>query len=598
MSDKPQIPGNKDASKTGHMGTVAKFAKREDTGSITKQQAVSAKVADSSSQKNIASKPSYLDKINDYLKQRFLTEHEVIGVEIQPDVIRLCQAKNEAGEWKITKLASKTVLNNYSHDNIKKNKKVYAKALKELFQENKITNNSVALAIPASIAIIKTVSLPLMTRENLDRATRIPSFWQNLVQISSNLNEYSIYYRIVKESTATKEMDVLFIAAKHEDIKTYTEICKEAELEACVIDIGCYSINNLSKLKSEKSSSQQIFMKVGRDENYLQVLDDGKPYIYDIFVSDNEKNYLNEFIENPTFQQRFVSQLKHIISKHEDLKKVKLDKISVISSENNIDKFIAAINPRLENIEVKTIDLMENIKLPEELLKSEDFQKTKSSYAVCAGLATRNLDIFADENKMNVSETVNLLPNGSNIISALRAKFYSKILFWGSIIASSGFLIIYSIFALSSYHATRQETIRFNEQDAVYREKQKIFNDISAKSGVLNKLVRIKESLNPNQEKIISAFNEISYSIPEGVWIEEMRIEKEGKVIITGRSFEERGIITFSKSFDESQILENISISSLRSTALDNGSFVKEFIITGKLKGEATAAPQKQSGVK
>jgi Tfp pilus assembly PilM family ATPase/Tfp pilus assembly protein PilN len=535
-------------------------------------------------------KSSYLAKANEYLKARFCTEQEVIGVEIQPDMIRFCQAKQGIDGWKIEKLASINVLNNYQYENLKKNKKVYSKALKDLFEQNKVANKSVALAIPASIAIIKTISLPLMTRENLERATRIPSFWQNLVQISSNLAEYSIYYRIVKESPVTKEMDVLFIAAKHEDLKTYIDISRDAGLEPCVIDVGCFSINNISKLRAETISDLQVYMKVGRDENYLQVLESGKPYIYDIFVSDNEKSYLNEFLENQIFQQRFISQLKHIISKHEDKQKVKIDKISVISSEANIDKFINAVNVKLEGIVISAINLLDNIKLPEELINNQEFQSTKSSYAVSTGLSTRNLNIFADDNAKDVSETVNLLPGGKDIILGLKAKFYSKIALWGTVFASMVFILLFGVVSIGKHASVSAETAKFNELNKVYQEKQKAFNEISTKSGTFNKLIKIKDSLKPNQQQTISGFAEISAAIPEGVWVEEISIDNESKITITGRSFEEKGIIAFSKSFDESKTLENISISSLKSTVLDNGSLVKEFVISGKFKDGANGS--------
>ena len=580
MSDKPNTPSQNDVGKT-KMGAVATL--RKEFSPASKQPVTP--VVESAPQNKTSSKDSFLNKINDYLKERFCTEQEVIGVEIQPDTIRFCQAKNDGASWAIEKLASINVLNNYQQESLKKNKKVYSKALKDLFEQNKVTNKTVALAIPASIAIIKTVSLPLMTRENLDRATRIPSFWQNLVQISNNLAEYSIYYRIIKENPATKEMDVLFIAAKHEDIKTYVEISKDAGLEPCIVDVGCFSVNNISKMKSQSIADLEVYMKVGRDENYLQVLEHEKPYIYDVFVSDNEKSYLHEFLENQVFQQRFVSQLKHIISKHEDKQKVKIEKIKVISSEANIDKFINAVNAKLEGIEVALIDLLDNIKLPEELVKNEEFQKTKAAYAISTGLSTRNLDIFANDKNKNVSETVNLLPGGADIISSLKAKFYSKIAVWGSAAACMLFLLIFGLVSIGKHAANSVETSKFNETSKVYQEKQRIFSEISAKSGTLNKLVKIKDSLKPNQQQIISAFTEISSTIPEGVWIEQILIDKEEKIIISGRSFEERGVITFSKSFDESQTLENISISSLKSTVLENGSIVKEFIISGKFKG-------------
>lgn len=582
MSDKPSNFSNNNPDKS-KMGAVAKLVRPEPTTVASVQNNTSTENATAPKSKN---KSSFLHKINEYLKKKFCSEQEVVGVEIQPDIIRICQAKESEDGWKIEKLASVSVLNNYQQDSLKKNKKLYSGALKELFEKNKITNKSVALAIPASIAIIKTVSLPLMTRENLERATKITSFWQNLLQISDNLVDYSIYYKIVKELPATKEMDVLFIASKKEELKTYMEIAKEAGLEPCVIDVGCFSVNNISKLKADNAVSSNIFIKVGRDENYLQVLEDGKPYIYDIFVSDNEKNYLNEFLENATFQQRFISQLKHLISKHEDKQKIKIEKIGVISSEHNIDKFVNAISQKMENITISISDFFDKVKLPEAILAQEEFQKNKSSYAVAAGLSTRNLDIFADENSKNISELVNLMPDAKATIGNLKGKFYSKILTWGTTLFCVISLLIYGLISIGRYHHVYQETIKFNELNDKYKSFQTTFNDINSQSAVLNKLVKIKESINANQQSIISAYSEIAGAIPEGVWLEDISVDKAGKILITGRSFEERNIISFSKSFDESKNLENISISSMKATALENSSVIREFSITGNIKAK------------
>lgn len=589
MSDKPSNFNNQDKSK---MGAVAKFVKPEQSPA----PATNLKAVEAASPKKINKKPSFLSKINEYLKQKFCSEQEVVGVEIQPDTIRICQAKQTDGNWQVLKLASGSVLNNYQPDSLKKNKKLYSTALKDIFDKNKISNKSVALAIPASTAIIKTISLPLMTRENLERATKISSFWQNLVQISDNLADYSIYYKIVKENTATKEMDVLFIAAKKEELKIYIEIAKEAGLEPCVIDVGCFSINNISKLKSDDACSSNIFIKVGRDENYLQVLEDGKPYIYDIFVSDNEKSYLHEFLENQTFQQRFISQLKHLITKHEDKQKIKIEKIGVISSEPNIDKFITAISQKMDNIAISISDFFDKVQLPEAILTQEEFQKNKSSYAVAAGLSTRNLDIFADENSKNISELVNLMPDAMATISNLKGKFYSKILTWGASLICGLFLLVYGLISIGQYHHIYQETIKFNELNQKYTEHQAVFNDINGQSAALNKLVKIKESINANQQNIIQTYKEVARAIPEGVWLEDISIDNENKILITGRSFEERNIINFSKAFDDSEILQNISIAAIKSTPLDNGSVVREFSITGNLKPVLTQKLEVQDG--
>ncbi len=586
MSAKPQFPPQKTTTNKAGMSGSATLPKGEGAGATKKQQ--NALV--SAIRKKLSSKSGNLYKINEFLKKKFCTEQEVIGVEIQPDIIRVCQAKQTETGWEIVKLASANALNNPQQEGLKKNKDVYSKILKDLFEKNKITNTSVALSIPAAGAIIKTISLPLMPRENLDKATKIPSFWQNLVQISDNLADYSIYYKIIKENAATKEMDVLFIASKLEELKTYIEIAKDAGLEPCVIDVGCFSINNLSKLRSEVGSDIQVYLKVGRDENYLQVLEQGKPYIYDLFVSDNEKSYLNEFLENATFQQRFISQLTHTIAKHQDKQKVKIDKISVISSELNIDKFIAAIAPKVEGIEIAVIDLLDNIKLPEALVNDEEFKKTKSSYAIPVGLATRNLNIFADEDKKNVSETVNLIPGGNDVVKSLEAKFYSKIAIWVVTIICTAFIFFFTVSSINKFFSVSQTTVKFNSKNQDYTDKKKIYDDITAKNEKLKDIIKIRSSLKPNQDEIIKTFSEIGAAIPEGVWIEEMGIATDGKISITGRSFEERGIITFSKSFDESDTIADVYIANLKSTTLGSGSIVKEFLISGALKSAKAAA--------
>lgn len=538
--------------------------------------------------------PESLVKLNTYLKENFCTETEVVGVEIQPEFIRVCQAREVKGKWQILKLSGQQVLNTSNQDALTKNKKIYVKALKDIFENNKIQNRNVAIAIPASVAIIKTISLPLMSKENLDRATRIPSFWQNLVQLSENISEYLIYYRIIKENPATKEMDVLFVACKNQDLQVYSSIAEEAGLKVVVADVGCFSINNLSKLKETQEASQKVFLKIGKDENYLQVIEQGKPAIYDIFVPENEKSYLNEYLDHQTFIQRFISQVKHIIARHEEKSPEKIKEIEVISSEQNVGKFIETISDKFDNIKVKLSDLFDAIELPEKLKHDPEIIANKSAWAIATGLATRKLNIFSNENDKNVSETVNLLPNSENMVADLKARFYSKILLSILVLFSVGFMVLYSVFSYSHYRTSIVEITEFNRINKEYQKKQKLFNDINNVSAGLNKLIKIKDSLNLNQRINLSAMQEISGKIPEGVWLEEINIFDDGKIMVYGKGYEEQPVINFSKELDKSETMLGMYISNIKSVSLENGGNIKEFSIQGSLNG--IIVPEVQDG--
>lgn len=524
-------------------------------------------------------------RIHTYIKDKFCTETEVIGVEIQPDMIRICQAvqDNITSKWKISKISSTQVLNTYNYESLSKNKHLYVKALKESFKDNKITNKNIAISIPASMAIIKVVSLPLMTPQNLEKATRIESFWKNLVQLSGDLKDYSMFYRVIEEHKASKEMDVLFVACKNDDLNLYRNIAEEAGMNVVVADIGCFSINNLSKLKEDKSNETEVYLKIGKDENYLQVLEENKPYIYDIFVPENEKAYLNEYLEHQTFQQRFTAQVKHILTKHEDNFQSNISKIHIISDEKQISQFTKSLDNNLDKISVTEADLFKNIKLRKSIRDNDEFNENRSAWAVSAGLATRNIQIFDNDDKKSISETTNLLPEADLIKEKLKSDFYSKVIIGSVALLSVLFVLTFGIYSYGKYKNNIIKITEFNRLNKQYSEKQKLFDEINNASGSLNKLVKLRKNLPSNQAIIIQSFEEISRNIPEGIWLEKIKINKKHELEISGKSFGERNIIKFSKTFENSGNISDINIGSMKTVTAESGRLIKEFIINGKL---------------
>lgn|GEM_PF-4373937 len=521
-----------------------------------------------------------IEKVKAYIKERYCTEHQVVGIEIQPDIIRVAEAREINGKWKIEKLVSKNVLNSFNFDSFRKNPKLYSDALIEVFSKNKIQNRNVALAIPASLAITKTISLPLMGKDSLDKATKIPSFWQNLVQISENLSDYSIYYKITKEITAKKEMEVLFVAVKKLDLDIYKQIVLSANLNLVVIDVGCFPIINLSKLKEDKNIANEAILKIGKDENYLEIMEDGKPYIYDIFVPENEKSYLGEYFEHQTFQVRFASQLKHIISKHEDKFKNKIREVNVISSEKNISKLISGLSDKIVEIKIIQTNLFEKLDVDEKLF--DGITEDRSAFAITSGLATRKIEIFADESKKQISDAINLLPNAEGIKSDLRAAFYSKVTL-GAIVALCSLIVtFYSLFSAGQYSSNYKEISEFNNLSRQYSEKNKLYKELTENGAHLNRLVKFSAEIPANQALIISTLKQVSSNIPDGVWLEKIKIDKN-LLIIEGRAFEENNIIEFTKAFEGSDVVENLIITNMKSTPLENGGMIKDFVMNANI---------------
>ena len=52
-----------------------------------------------------------------------------------------------------------------------------------------------------------------MTDEELKKAIDTDSLWENLVQLTDNLNDYSIFHQVINKDEKGNTMDILFVAS-------------------------------------------------------------------------------------------------------------------------------------------------------------------------------------------------------------------------------------------------------------------------------------------------------------------------------------------------------------------------------------------------
>ena len=54
------------------------------------------------------------------------------------------------------------------------------------------------------------VTAPLMKDEELQKAIETNSLWENLVQLTDNLDDYSIFHQVINRNQKDNTMDILF----------------------------------------------------------------------------------------------------------------------------------------------------------------------------------------------------------------------------------------------------------------------------------------------------------------------------------------------------------------------------------------------------
>ena len=143
-----------------------------------------------------------------------VANEEIIGLDIAHDAIRVAQVSRDKNEkWILDKFSYRLLDRELIGEDMFEHKDYVSDEIKLALANAKITTTNIALSIPVTSAIIKVVTSPLMTEEELTNAIETETLWENLVQLTDNLNDYSVFHQVINRSSKTITMEILFVAA-------------------------------------------------------------------------------------------------------------------------------------------------------------------------------------------------------------------------------------------------------------------------------------------------------------------------------------------------------------------------------------------------
>ena len=135
-----------------------------------------------------------------------------------------------------------------------------------------------------------------MKEDELNKAIETNSLWENLVQLTDNLEDYSIFHQVINRNEKDNTMDILFVASKLTDINSYTSIIKNAGLNPVIIDVKCFALKSAVDQSNQLSNKPEdanltAVLEFGLDENYLMILYDNNPIIMTFLLEDRIEKY-------------------------------------------------------------------------------------------------------------------------------------------------------------------------------------------------------------------------------------------------------------------------------------------------------------------
>ena len=217
------------------------------------------------------------------LRLPFITPSRLVGLDIGSSSIKLVELARTRKGYKLLKIGEVEIPPEVIVEGAIINEGQVIDALMTLFAENKVKNRYVALALGGASVIVKRISLPKYTPEELR---------QNLhnevaEHVPFPLEEVTLDVSVVGEDPAEPDrMSAILAAAKREVINELLAVIVGAGLKPLVVDLAAFAVGNVFELNyPELSFEPVVLLHLGNSFTTINIVHQGKS----LFVRDFPK---------------------------------------------------------------------------------------------------------------------------------------------------------------------------------------------------------------------------------------------------------------------------------------------------------------------
>jgi type IV pilus assembly protein PilM len=113
-------------------------------------------------------------------------------------------------------------------------------AVQRLFSSQKIKTADVATGVSGNAVIVKKISLPQMSQEELSESIH----WEAEQYIPFDIQDVAIDYEVIEGGGSGGNMDVLLVAVKKDKISDYTSAITQAGKTPQIVDVDVFALQN------------------------------------------------------------------------------------------------------------------------------------------------------------------------------------------------------------------------------------------------------------------------------------------------------------------------------------------------------------------
>jgi type IV pilus assembly protein PilM len=194
-----------------------------------------------------------------------------VGLDVGSSAIKVVQVKKSKRGAQLVNFGIEPVPAQSIVDGSLMNASAVAEAITSLFQKLRIRQKEVALAISGHSVIIKKISVPMMTEDELEEQIH----WEAEHHIPFAKDDVEIDYQTLGPGPAANQMEVLLVAAKKEVVSDYASLIREARLIPVVVDVAAFSLQNCFELSYGSTQETVALLNIGASISTINIISKG-----------------------------------------------------------------------------------------------------------------------------------------------------------------------------------------------------------------------------------------------------------------------------------------------------------------------------------
>jgi type IV pilus assembly protein PilM len=208
----------------------------------------------------------------------------VVGLDIGSSSIKSVELKSTKQGYELVSFGLEPLAQDTVVDGAIMDAPLVAGAIGTIFDRQEIKTRSVATAVSGHSVIVKRVTLPVMTDEEL--YDRIQS--EASQHIPFDISDVNLDYQLL--DSAESQMDVLLVAVKKDKILNHTNVLAQAGKTPTVVDIDAFALQNCYEVNYDPDPSQTVaLLNVGASVMNINIVRGGAPlFTRDVSVGGNQ----------------------------------------------------------------------------------------------------------------------------------------------------------------------------------------------------------------------------------------------------------------------------------------------------------------------